>query len=107
MTEVEFNQQIDELLLNIEEQLDELEVDADIDYDNQNGILDIVIDEKSHLIINRQASHRQLWLAAPSGGYHFEYNDGKWLDTKTQTSFVDMLNNCLTDLCGEKIRLTA
>lgn len=95
MTESEFNVAIDDILISIEEQLDE--IDTDMDYEINSGILTIIMPNKSQLIINRQSGNYQLWMAAKSGGFHFDYNQDqdKWLDTRSQLNFIDSLNQCL------------
>ncbi len=65
MTESEFNQQVDDTLISIEEALDEL--DLDIDYETSGGILTITLENGSKIIINRHskttvASGERWWL---------------------------------------------
>ncbi len=104
MTESEFNQQIDELIMQIEDALDEL--DMDIDYESSAGILTIILPDKSQLIISRQIAARQLWLAAKSGGFHYNYDADKgWLDERSGESFEEALNRCLTEQAGEPVAL--
>lgn len=104
MTETEFNQLIDEQLMQIEDALDEL--DIDIDYESSGGILTIVLENKSQIIINRQISAMQLWLAARSGGFHFDYNAANgWQDDRSGELFKDALNRCLTEQSDEEIVL--
>ncbi len=104
MTESEFTQQIDELIMSIEDALDELEMD--IDYESSAGILTIILPNKSQVIISRQIAAMQLWLAAKSGGFHFNYDPEKgWLDERSGEAFIDALNRCLTEQAGESVAL--
>ncbi len=107
MTESEFKEQIEEIIIQIEDALEEL--DNDIDYESSDGMLTIVLENKSQIIINRQSAALQLWLAAKSGGYHFDYinNDDKkgWYDDRSGKLFFDTLNRCLTEQSGENIDL--
>ncbi len=105
MTEFEFNDAIDDILMSIEEQLDE--IDTDIDYETSSGILNLIMPNASQIIINRQSGNHQLWMAAKSGGFHFVYNDEKkqWLDTRSQLSFIDSLNQCLKQQGDEDFNL--
>jgi CyaY protein len=105
MNELEFNDAIDDILISIEEQLDELE--TDIDYETSSGILSLIMPNSSQIIINRQSGNNQLWMAAKSGGYHFVYDDQQkqWLDTRSQLSFIDSLNQCLQQQCDEEFNL--
>jgi len=103
MTESEFNQSIDETLIQIEDALDEL----DIDFETTGGILTITMQDQSQLIINRQGVARQLWLAARSGGFHFNYNEKAkdWIDERSGESFSDTLSQCLSNQAGYSIDL--
>ncbi|MDX2506527.1 MAG: iron donor protein CyaY [Gammaproteobacteria bacterium] len=106
MTETEFNQLIDDVIMQIEDALDELDIDIDIDYESSGGILTIVMENKSQIIINRQITAMQLWLAAKSGGYHFDYDEvNGWRDERSGESFQATLNRCLTEQADATIEL--
>jgi len=106
MTESEFNDVIDDIIISIEEQLDDL--DTEVDYETSSGILTLFMPNGSQIIINRQTANLQLWLAAKSGGYHFIYDDSQqqWSDTRTQNTFSDTLNRCLNEQSGETFSLS-
>ena len=103
MTETELEQRVNETIMQVEDALDEL--DSDIDYETAAGILTITLENQSQIIINRQISALQLWLAAKSGGYHFNYNDNDWQDDRSGESFQDVLNRCLTEQTGDTINI--
>lgn len=109
MTETEFNEKVDEILMQIEDALDEL--DQDIELETAAGILTIIMPDQSQLIINRQGVARQLWLAARSGGYHFDYLEGNedktedWIDERNGKRFIDTLNRCLSEQGDSSIEL--
>ena len=98
MTESEFNELADETLLSIEEAIDDS--GADIDYDNAGGILTLEFENGSQIIINKQAPLCQIWVAARSGGFHFDYDDDGqcW---RLQGG-GDELFACLTRYCSEQ-----
>lgn len=73
MNESEFNQRVEDTLMKIEEDIDDS--GADIDYENVSGILTLIFEDESQIIINRQAAVNQLWVAARSGGYHFNWDE--------------------------------
>ena len=106
MTESEFNDVIDDIIISIEEQLDDL--DTKVDYETSSGILTLIMPNNSQIIINRQSANLQLWMAAKSGGYHFIYdeNQQQWIDTRSQTTFTDSLNRCLIEQSGETFTLS-
>ncbi|MAT91024.1 MAG: iron donor protein CyaY [Halioglobus sp.] len=85
MTESEFNALVDQTMEALELALDE--VDADLDYESGGGVLTVEFDNGSSMVFSRQPPARQLWLAARSGGYHFEYDEaaGDWRSTRDDT----------------------
>ncbi|MDM8545323.1 iron donor protein CyaY [Candidatus Venteria ishoeyi] len=96
INESDFNHLVDATLEWVENYLDER--DVDIDYETSAGILTLEFENGSKLIINRQAPVSQLWLAARSGGFHFDYDDEQkqWRWDKDGTTFCHILNQvCL------------
>ena len=105
MNESEFHQRVDAMLLAIEEAIDDSE--ADLDYENAAGILTLILENDTQIIINRQSPVMQLWLAARSGGYHFDWSDeaGGWVRDSDGEAFVAVLNQALRDQGGEALEL--
>lgn len=103
MSESEFNRQIDATLLAIEQAVDSS--DADIDYENVGGILTLHCGNGSQLIINRQTPLQQLWLAARSGGYHFDWHsaEGLWRRDSDGLSLFELLAELLAGQCGADV----
>jgi CyaY protein len=48
-----------------------------------------------------------LWLAARSGGLHFRWANGSWLDTREQREFFDALSACASEQAGKALRFDA
>lgn len=93
MNEAEFNQIVDELMFSIEESIDDS--GADIDYENSAGMLTLTCDiNGSQIILSRQPSMGEVWLAARSGGFHFTL-DGQWKNTVSG----ERLSTMLADAC--------
>ena len=103
MNESEFNNCIDATLLAIEEAIDKS--GASIEYENIAGILSLIFDDGSQVIINRQSVASQLWLAARSGGFHFDWSDeeGAWLNSRDGAHLHTVLNTVCSEQAGEKI----
>ncbi len=80
MNESEFNRLVDATLRTIEDCIQNSveAADADIDADQQGGVLTLEFASGAKLIFSRQTPLRQLWLAAPTGGFHFAWRDGFW-----------------------------
>jgi len=107
MNESDFNQLAEDTMNAIEEAIDDCGVD--IDYDSAGGILTLEFGNGSQIIVNKQTPLSQLWVAARSGGFHFDYDaaDQCW---RLQAGGEELFN-CLSRYCseqaGEEVRLGA
>jgi CyaY protein len=103
VTENEFNQKVDDTLAAIEESLDHCA--ADLDWDLSGGILTIECDNGSQVILNRQTPSRQIWVAARSGGYHFDYqaDDDSW--HQGELELLALVSQALSEQSGETVTL--
>ena len=101
MTEAEFLALYQQTLRRLEEIVEAAinDDDAAIDYESGNDMLTLSFSNKSVAIISRQSAIRQLWLAARSGGFHFDYNSSRktWVCTTTQETLADMLAQICRD----------
>ncbi len=98
MNESEFNQRAEDTMTAIEEAVDASGVE--IDTDSAGGILTLEFTDGSRIIINKQTPLSQVWVAARSGGYHFDYDakDSCWrLRGKDEELF-----SCLSRYCSEQ-----
>ncbi len=106
MTETEFLQAAEETIFAIEDALDDC--DVDIDFDTMGEVLTLIFENKSQVIINKQTPLKQIWVAAKSGGFHFDYNDDKqdWvLNSDSSKTLKECLNEYCTAQAGETVAL--
>ena len=103
MNESDFDQLAEETMLAIEEAIDES--GADIDYDNAGGILTLEFPNGSQIIVNKQAPLKQLWVAARSGGFHFDYDGECWRLQGGDEELFECLNRCCSEQAGETVDL--
>jgi len=106
MTESEFNQRVDDILVRIEDAIDAC--GADIDYETAGGILTLSFDDGGKLIVNRQTPVRQIWVAARAGGFHYDYDEARdaWIrDTDGEELFTSLSAHC-TAQAGEPVELS-
>lgn len=57
------------------------------------------------LIINRHTAARQIWLAAPSGAWHFAPEDesgARWVDVRTGVELYAQLEQLIDGMLGKK-----
>lgn len=77
MDEKAYLAKIDVLFLALEEALEA--ASPELDWDHQEGILTIILPQGSQLILSQQTSMRELWLASPTGAFHFQDTERGWI----------------------------
>lgn len=102
MTDLEYLDRAEALLRGIEVQCDRLNESTDADIDNQRvgGMITLVFQDRSQIVINLQKPLHEVWLATRSGGYHYRLLDGAWRDTKSGEDFFDRLSRSATEQGG-------
>ena len=107
MNESDFNQLAEDTMTAIEEAIDDCGVD--IDYDSAGGILSLEFGNASQIIVNKQTPLSQLWVAARSGGFHFDYDasDQCWRLQGSGEELFSCLSRYCTEQAGEEVRLGA
>lgn len=90
LTETEYEGIAQQTLLQIEQRI---ETDAtDIEFETENEILTLEFPDHSRIIINKQRPLKQIWVAARSGGFHYDYHPqkGMWLRAGNHELFTDL-----------------
>ena len=108
MNESEFVDLAEQTMIAIEEAVENS--GAEIDYDTISDILTLEFESGSQIIINKQTPATQLWVAARSGGFHFDYdaNSSSWrLDSDNSQELFACLSKYCTEQAGEVVTLTA
>lgn len=106
MNESEFNNVADQTIEAIQDAIDNC--DGDIDYDEIGGVLTLEFDNGSKIIFSKQAPVKQLWMAAKSGGFHFDYDEHRqqWLcDNAGKEELSRMLSRLASEQSGETVVL--
>lgn len=104
MSEEEFNRLAEAALLQLEQAVEASGVDADIEL-KEGGILELEFADGSKMIINRHGAAREIWVAARSGGYHFRYAEGRWINTRGGEELFAALSTYISQQAGESIVL--
>lgn len=93
MTDLEFMDRAEKLLLAIEQRCDEINetTDADLDSQRSGGLVTISFRNRSQIVVNLQKPLHEVWMAAQSGGYHFKFDGAAWQDTKGGVEFFAAL----------------
>ncbi|CAL4044095.1 iron donor protein CyaY [Buchnera aphidicola] len=93
MNILKFHKIVDELMFTIEDKLDNYCSNIDIDYEIQYHTMTITFYNKNKIIINRQESLKQIWLATKQNGYHFKYKKKEWICDKYKDNIWNILTN--------------
>ncbi len=109
MTDTEFMDQAEMLLRAIEGNCDRIndQMVADVDNQRTGGMVTLVFANRSQIVINLQKPLHEVWLAAKSGGYHYKFNSGQWMDTKGQGEFFMNLSRFASEQAGCRLTFTA
>jgi CyaY protein len=105
MTDPEFMDQAEALLLAVENCCDRINDDTDADVDNQRvgGMVTLTFANKSQIVVNQQKPLHEIWLASKSGGFHYRRVDGQWQDTKGQGEFFATLTQQASAQAGQPL----
>jgi len=109
MTDLEYMDQAERLLSQLEASCDRIndETDADIDNQRVGGMVTLTFRNRSQIVINLQKPLHEVWLAARCGGFHYKCDAGRWLDTKGQGEFWESLSRYASEQSGQTLHFGA
>lgn len=109
MTDPEFLDCAEALLKAVEINCDRIneETDADLDNLRVGSMVTLTFANRSQIIINLQKPLQEVWMAARSGGYHYRWDQGQWMDTKGQGEFFEALSRDASAQAGRALRFQA
>lgn len=107
MTDSEFHRLADEMFLSIENAIETAidEQDADVDINASGNVLQLEFENGTQLVINKQEPMHEIWLASRTGGYHFAYKDGRWIDDRHGNVFMPFVVESIEQQGGIKLDL--
>ena len=107
MIEYSFAQRVEQTLETLLERISEHDVLTDLDADLIDGVLRVDFDNGAVLIINRQESVQQLWVASPEGPAHFTFDQqlDKWVNSRTGESLAECLSRIFSQQLDEVITI--
>ena len=94
LSDADYHREAAALLARIEAATDRWLQDDVIDIDTQRsgGLLEMSFPNGSKIIVNMQPPLHEMWLASQAGGFHYRWQDGRWLDTRDGSEFVQALS---------------
>lgn len=104
LTELAYHNLIDEAFIAIEAKIDALE-EPDIEAESADGIITLVFENGTKIILNKQEPLLQLWVATRYNGHHFNYENGQWIDERGAGEFWAFLDAAISKQAGVEVRL--
>lgn len=101
LSATQFNENVEALFERIVATIDV--TDAADDIDLNQAVLEITCKNQSKIIINRHAPTQEIWVAAKSGGYHFKWADGTWVDTRSSEVLSDAVSRVVFEQSGVRV----
>ncbi len=105
MNESEFHEQAAATMERIEEAVEAS--GADIDFEIVSDILTLTFEDDSKIIVNKQSAADQLWVAARSGGYHYDWDASRavWLNDRSGEELFSELARLVSEQAGATVSL--
>lgn len=105
MTDQDFLDAAEKVLINIEATCDDLNDRSDVDIDNnrQGNVLTLLFSNGSQIVINLQKPLHEIWVAAQSGGYHFSFEKGRWQEAREGRELYTSLSEFASNQAGVPI----
>lgn len=109
MTDLEYLDKAEQLLMAVEQSCDCLndDVDADIDAQRVGGMVTLVFANRTQIVINQQKPLHEIWLAAKAGGFHYKFDGAQWQDTKGSGEFFANLSRFASEQSGLSLTFSA
>ena len=109
MTDLEFMDHAEQLLLAVERSCDRINdtSDADVDSQRSGGMVTLTFPNRSQIVINLQKPLHEVWMAARSGGYHYRFDGSHWQDTKGAGEFFASLTRDASQQSGMSLQFSA
>ncbi len=109
MTDLEFQDHAEKLLLAVEQGCDRINdaSDADLDAQRTGGMVTITFPNRSQIVVNLQKPLHEVWMAAQSGGYHYRFDGSAWQDTKGAGEFFAALSENASRQAGMPLAFKA
>jgi CyaY protein len=103
ITEREFEGLADASLHELERALNDVD---GIEVDLQSGIITIEFEGGLKYIVNSHRAARQIWMAAESSAWHFDYKAGPWIAEKTDDELWATVEGVVSRKLGRPVTLT-
>ena len=105
MQESDFHDLVDDIYYQLEEIIDDS--GADIDYETNGGVMTLTCEnDGSKIILSRQAATSEIWVAARSGGFHFQQKDNQQWVCATGEHLAELLVRVIQEQAQETLAIS-
>ena len=66
---------------------------------------ELAFEDGSRMVINRHRAAREIWVAAPAGGFHYRWDGSAWRDSRDGAELFAALSRLVSALGGKPVRL--
>jgi len=101
MNETDFDNKASDMLLQIEQAIEAS--GTNIDFEATGGILTLEFENGSKIILNKQGAAKQIWVAAKSGGFHYGFANGRWINDQGGGELLNELSRFIREQSGETV----
>lgn len=107
MNETEFLARSEAILDSLEHQADDWAAlqDLDVETERNGNVLTFVFNNTVYIIVNSQAPMREIWVAAPSGGFHYRLEGSRWEDTRGGPHLAEALSQIFSEVGGQPVKV--
>lgn len=108
MNETEFLARSEAILDSLEHQADDWAAlhDLDVETERNGNVLTFVFDNTVYIIVNSQAPMQEIWVAAPSGGFHYRLEGSRWENTRGGPHLAEALSQIFSEVSGQAIAVS-
>jgi CyaY protein len=103
MAEPEFDRIADDTLHKLIDALADAADDFEVDL--SSGVMTISFDDGKRYVVNSHRAARQIWMAAESSAWHFDWNGSAWISTKSNDELWALLEDVVSRKMGRRISI--
>src|SRR5262249_37083419 len=81
------------------------DTEDDFEVDLSSGVLTIKFEDGKRYVVNSHRAARQIWMAAESSAWHFDWNGSKWISTKTKEELWTLVQETVSKKIGHAISI--
>ena len=79
---------------------------AELDFETPTaGVIELIFADGSRIVVNRHSAAQEIWVAAPSGGFHFRWDGLVWRDTRDRSELMTALSRLVSAQAGAAVEL--